>query len=243
MTVSSIKFAVGSMLVAGGLAASGAASALTINTTGMQANSVLTFTVAAYGSATAAGINFRPFANMTALPMVTVVDPETGLDAQVPSFNQPVTKADVSVGWDLKITPTAGAATRSGLQLVRKVGSQTTSATLANFNVKFTEKVLYCDIFTPTGVTTAAQLYTFKDNGDLKISLKGLVLNMSQTISNLVFTKVAQDTLATALNLSAPLKATLATQDWGTLAIKVTSYKRTPAMSDKALVPADVPAP
>ena len=104
------------------------------------------------------------------------------------------------------------------------------------------KKIVFADIFTSTGTTTQAAIYTFKDNGDLKISFKGFVLNQSQTISNLIFTQQTQDILATELALSAPLKATLATQDWGTIAVKVTSYKRSPAVSNKPLTPADVPA-
>lgn len=242
MKVSSIKFAVASMLAVSGLAASTAASALTLNTTGLEANSVLTFSVAAYGSSTASGIAFRPFGNMTLIGMITVVDPESEMEVEVPSFNQPVTKADVSIGWDLSITPTSGLASRSGLQMVRTVGTKVSSAAVANFNVDFKNHVLKADFFTAAGNVNQG-LYTFKDNGDLKISLKGLVLNMSSSISNLILTPEAQDTLGTALNLSAPLRATLAATDWGTIAIKVTSYKRAKKISNVALTAADVPAP
>lgn len=237
------KFALGSVVLAASLASSTAFAGITLNTTGLQANSVLTFTPSAYGSSTAAGISFRPLGNMTRLPDATVVDPETELDTQVPVFNQPVTKAEISIGWDLSITPVSGAAVRSGLQIIRKVGTQVNHATLANFNVKFTEKKVYADIFTATGTTAAAPLYDFVDNGDLKISFKGFVLNQTQSVSKLIFTQQAQDILGTALNLSAPLRATLATQDWGTIAVKVTSYKRSPAVSNVPLTPADVPAP
>ena len=65
--MASFKLAFGYALLASGLAFSGAASALTLNTTGLKANSVLTFTVAAFGSSSAAGITFRPLANMTRL--------------------------------------------------------------------------------------------------------------------------------------------------------------------------------
>lgn len=236
--MASIKFAFGSALVASTVAFSGAASALTLNTAGLKADSVLTFTVSAFGSSSAAGIDFVPLGNMTRLADVMVMDPEVGELSPVPSFNQPVTKAVVKVGWDLKITPTSGAATRSGLKITR--GSRW--AGLANFNVDFEKKIVYADIITPTATLAQAELYTFKDNGDLKISLKGFVLNQSQSISNLIFSQVAQDTLATALALSAPLKATLATQDWGTIAVKVTSFKRSPAVSTTPLTAADFTA-
>lgn len=235
---SSSKLVLSSLALASTFAFSGAASALTLNTSGLKANSVLTFTVAAYGSATAARIKFNPIGNMTQLPDVTVIDPETNEPSPVPSFNQPVTKANIKIGLDLKITPTSGAAIRSGLQLTRGLKQ----ATLANFNLDFVNKIVYADIFTATGSYPQVAIYNFKDNGDLKISFKGLVLNQTQSVSNLIFTTQTQDILATELGLSAPLKATLATQDWGTIAVKVTSYKRSPAVSNKPLTPADVPA-
>ena len=239
MSQKSFKFAA---VAAAGLALSGAASALTLDTTGLKADSVLTFTVSAFGSATAAGITFQPFGNMTSLPDATVIDPETETETTVPVFNQPITKATVSIGWDLKITPVSGLAARSGLKLNRTVGSTYNWAAVANFDVQFGEQKLYADIITPEGTTKRAVLYTFKDNKDTKISLKGLVLNMSGSIQDLIFSQVAQDTLASALKLSAPLKATLATQNWGKIDIKVTSYKRTPKLSDVPLTAADVPA-
>lgn len=232
------KTAFASAIVASTMAFSGAASALTLNTSGLKADSVLTFTVAAFGSATAARIAFNPIGNMKRLADVTVIDPETNEPSPVPSFNQPVTKATIKIGSNLSITPVSGAAIRSGLQITRGLKS----ATLANFNVDFEKKIVYADIFTSTGTTAQAEIYTFKDNGDLKISFKGFVLNQSQSISNLIFTQQTQDILATELGLSAPLKATLATQDWGTIAVKVTSFKRSPAVSNKPLTPADVPA-
>lgn len=238
--MASFKLAFGSALLASGLAFSGAASALTLNTTGLKANSVLTFTVSAFGSSTAAGISFRPLGNMTRLADVSVIDPETGEPELVPSFNQPVTKADIKIGWDLKITPTAGDATRSALQILR--GSRT--ATLANFSVNFEKSILFGDVILKDGTTKSQiAIYNFVKNPDLVISFKNLVLNQTQSIKNLVFTQELQDILGTELALSAPLKATLATQDWGTIDIKVTSYKRSPAVSNKPLVAADIPAP
>lgn len=238
--MASFKLAFGSALLASGLAFSGSASALVLNTTGLKANSVLTFTVAAYGSASAAGITFRPLGNMTRLADVDVLDPEVGETVPTPSFNQPVTKADIKIGWDLKITPTAGDATRSGLQIIR--GQRT--ATLANFSVNFEKSVLYGDVILKDGTTKSQiAIYNFVKNPDLVISFKNLVLNQTQSIKTLIFTQELQDLLATELALSAPLKATLATSDWGTIAIKVTSYKRSPAVSNKPLVAADIPAP
>ncbi len=225
-----------------GLTFSGAASALalSLNTTGLKADSVLTFSVEGFGSSTAAGIKYRPLGNMTQLPDVLVLDPESGEMVPSPSYNQPITKVDINVGWDLKITPVAGNATRSGLQLIR--GQRT--MTLGNFRLDLANKQLVGDVILKDG-TTKKQIviYNLVKNDDLVISFKNLVLNQTQSVKNMIFTQELQDLVGSELNLSAPLKATLATTDWGTIAVKVTSYKRTPKVSDVPLVAADIPAP
>jgi hypothetical protein len=229
------KIALIAAFAAPALALSGAANALTLNTAGLKADSVLTFSVAASGASAAATVVFQPLGNMTSLPGVAKEDPETGDTVLVESFNQPVTKADIKVTSSLAIVPTSGAAARSGLKLIRGkvyVG-------LANFVVNFDKKIVYADIITPTATLTQAELYTFKDNGDLKISLKGLVLNQSQSVSNLVFTDAAQKAIADGLSLSSALRAVLPGLDWGTIAVKVTSYKRSPAVSTTPLTAAD----
>jgi hypothetical protein len=244
ISMSVSRFALASLTLVASLAASSPAwASITLNTTGLKATSVLTFTPAAYGSSTAAGITFSGVGNMTRLADLTVTDPETGMDAQVPVFDQPITKAEIAIGWDLKITPIAGAATRSGLHIVRKSATLLKDATLANFNVKFADKKVYADIITPAGTTVGIGLYNFKDDANLNVSFKGFVLRQTQSISQLVLTPEAQAILGDALNLSGPLRAAMAEVDWGTIAITVTSYKRTPKLSDVPLTAADIPAP
>ncbi len=240
--MASFKLAFGSAILASGLAFSGSASALnlSLNTAGLKADSVLTFSVAGFGSSTAAGISYRHLGNMTRLADVDVLDPDTGEMIPTPSYNQPITKVDISIGWDLKVTPVAGNATRSGLQLIR--GART--MTLANFRLDLQNKQLVGDVILKDG-TTKKQIviYNLVKNDDLVISFKNLVLNQTQSVKNMIFTQELQDLVASELALSAPLKATLATTDWGTIAVKVTSFKRSPAVSDKPLVAADIPAP
>jgi len=217
------------------LALSSAANALTLNTAGLKADSVLTFTAGASAASAGAKVSFKALGNMTSLPGISVEDPETGAVTVVESFNQPVTKADIKITSSLAIQPVSGAATRSGLKLIR--GNYYVG--LANFVVSFDKKIVYADIITPTATLAQAELFTFKDNGDLKISFKGLVLNQSQTVSNLIFTPGAQVAIGDGLALSAALKATLPDLDWGTIAVKVTSFKRSPAVSTKPLTAAD----
>lgn len=240
MIHSSIKTAFSAALLAGGLAMSSAAHAgIPLNTTGLKANAKLTFSVAAFGASSAANITFKELGNTTKLGDITVIDPESGLEETVPQYNLPVTKAIVSIGWNLKITADSGNSTRSALQINRG----TRSAVLANFVVDFKGKVLYADVITGGVTTPKAAIYTFVETVPQKISFPKLVLNQSVTIGQLNFTEQAQTLLGDALALSAPLRASLAALDFGKIEILVTSYKRSPAVSDKPFTAADITTP
>ena len=232
-----LGFAFAPLALATGLLTATGASALTLNTTGLKANATLTFSVPAYYSATGSSIGFTPAGNMTLNGMVDVVDPETGEPAPVPQYNLPVTKATVKIGWDLSIKATSGDSARSALLLDRRGAT----IGLANFKVDFEGKQVIADFLLPDGSTINQGLYSFVELVPQKISFKGLVLNQSVTIGKLILTEAAQDTLGDALKLSAPLRATLVTQDWGTIAILVTSYKRSPKVSDVPFTHADLP--
>jgi hypothetical protein len=225
--------------------ASTSASALSLNTSGLKANSVLTLSAEGVQAATGAGVSFVALGNMTKTGELGAYDPETDTTTQVPVYNQPVTKADVSIGWDLKVKPTSGKAIRSALQLVRNGKAGTKNwVVLANFDVDFKGHVLYGDVFTSQGtVLNHVPVYNFKDNGDLKIGLKGLSLVLTQSVSQLVFDPVTVEQIATTLNLSKALRAALETIDWGGIAIGVNSNLRIPAVSNKPLTIADIPAP
>jgi hypothetical protein len=239
------RFALTGVMAVAGLAVSTGASALTLNTAGLKATSVLTLSYAGYGSATGAGVSFVPLGNMTKIGDVSVYDPDLDENVLVPSYNQPVTKADVAVGWDLKIKPKSGQASRSALQLVRTgKGGVKNWVVLANFDVNFTDKMLYGDVFTSAGtVLNHVPIYSFKDNGDLKIGLKGLALTMKQSISELYFQPVTSDEIGKTLALSVPLKAVLVSTDWGNIKIDVSTALRIPKVNDKPLTIADIPAP
>jgi hypothetical protein len=225
--------------------ASTSVSALTLNTSGLKANSVLTLSVGGVGAASAAGVSFVALGNMSKVGEVPVYEAETDTTTQVPVYNQPITKADVAIGWDLKIKPTSGQAVRSALQLVRNgKGGVKNWVVLANFDVNFKERVLYGDVFTSQGsVLNHVPVYKFKDNGDLKIGLKGLSLVMTQSISELVFDPVTVEQIATGLKLSTPLRAVLEMVDWGGIVVSVNSNLRIPAVSNKPLTIADIPNP
>jgi len=225
--------------------ASMSASALVLNTSGLKANSVLTLSPEGVSAASGAGVTLVALGNMSKIRDLDVYDANTDTSTLVPVYNQPVTKADVAIGWDLKVKPTSGQAIRSALQLVRNGKAGTKNwVVLANFDVNFKDKVLYGDVFTSQGgVLNHVPVYNFKDNGDLKIGLKGLSLVMTQSISQLVFDPITVDQIATSLNLSKALRITLAGVDWGGIAISVNSNLRIPAVSTKPLTIADIPAP
>lgn len=234
MTVSSFKFAVGSLLTIGALAAATSASALTLPTQGLKANATLTFSPEAYANAGAATVVFAPLGNTIKLPDVTV-----GSTA-VEVYQFPVTKADVSIGWDLKITPNSGVSSGSALLLSSDAGG----AILANFAVNFKTKQLLADIIDPyTKTQTKSQivLYTFIESQPSKISFKNLVLNQTSQISELTFSAEATDELAYLLGLPDVTKLSLSKLKWGTIDVQVTSYARKPAVSTKPFTAADAP--
>lgn len=205
-----------------GLACSGLASALTLDNSKLEANTVYTMSPSAYGASTAAGVTFTPLGNMTKIRDVTVVDPETGLDEVVPQFNEPVTKADISIGWDFKIAVNWGLTSRSALKITRSGRSVIT----ANFKSDFKQHIIYADLIIAGRIYPNTPLYSFEDATPLSISFKNLVLEQTQRLHKMVMRPEARGLVADALQLSAPLRATLETQEWGTLDVKVTSYKR-----------------
>lgn len=242
-----IRFAqVSAVALATGLLMAGQASALTLNTSGLKANSVLSFTPAAIGAFTAAKINLTGVGNMTRLADRVTVD-ENGLETTAPVFNQPVTKAEIKIGWDLKITPVNGEAAGSALQLVRGAATSGVVAYLANFHVDFTKQVLSADLISKdaTGAfvtSTKMPLYNFVETVPQKISFKGFVLNQTVQIGKLMFTTEAQQQLGDALKVSAVLRAALAELDNGTLDIQITSYKRDPKLVlNRPFTVADIP--
>lgn len=227
-----------SALVLAIVATGTASAALTLNTTKWTANSIQTFSVSGYGSATAAGISITGAGNTTQLPDATVIDPETGLEETVPVFNFPVTKTSVRVfvGGQLA-KPVTGDAIRSALKFTRGTSR---AAGIANFSINFDTKVLSSDIITPTGTAKAAPTFTFTDDGNTVTKLSGFAITTKGTISKLIFTTQAADALASALSLSGPLKATLAEQQWGGVAIDVSSKSSGKTTNATPLTAADM---
>jgi len=226
VTKTFLRASVGSIALAGMMVA-GSAQALTLNTAGVKANALLTLNSAAASTLASNGITMKALGNATS--------------AGTNAFNLPITSAELSVGL-FKITPQGGDAIGSALQLIK--GSR--SATMANFDVVYGTGTgtgtISGDVIV-NGKTQSMALFTFKEQTPVTVKLSGLTLTLNQSLSNLKLTSGAAATFASALNLSTAAAATLASTDYGTLKMDISSTKRV-AVSTKAFTAANlVPEP
>jgi hypothetical protein len=215
------KFLSVAAFVLGGFALAGSASAaLTLNTAGLQANSTLKLSAAAQAQSAQSGLTYKAVGNAYAGPTGT--------------FVLPVTQAVVNVGLFTPTTPVSGKSIGSGLLISR--GSNV--AELANFSVDYSTHQIIGDLITTSG-SKQYNLFAFKEQSPLKITLKGLSLTMNQTIGTLKLTSVANSALGSALGLNASTQAAFGALDFGTITIDINTLSRK-AVSTKpitALVP------
>lgn len=236
MSIASFKIAAATAVLA---AAFAPAQALTLNTAALKANSTITFSAEGFSNATAATVKIKPYGNTVQLADATAIG-SSGREVKVPVFQFPVTKADVSVGWDLKIEPVSGQTARSALRLTSDFGD----VVLANFDLNFKENRLYADVLDFYGQkSTRVVLYTTVKTKPSVISLKGFVLNQTAQVGDLMFTPESRDLVAAALGLDEVLKAALAQLKWGTIDVLVTSFARKPAVNATPLKLSDVTEP
>lgn len=219
------------------LTLSTSASALTLDTTFLAANSVFTLSQDALDAMTVANTSMSALGIASAAAGVKSASGDL-----LPSFNLPVTKVDVSLGlppFSPLVSPNWGDATGSALAITRG----TKSVVLANFVIDYSKDLVLADI-TANGVTTKnTSLYSFVAT-DLNIGLNGLTLNMHQQLSNLVFTNTALATFTSGLGLSKVLATPLKTLDFGTITIDINGALRSPvnATPFTASVPEAPPA-
>lgn len=205
--MSQIKFAATALALAAGLAIGGAANAaITLNTTGSNSNATFTFSTVAVGQMGLVNVKVAAAdgSNTTLIGVTPTVDAESGLTVDVPSFNMPVTKASFNVGWDLKISPVSGEALRSALILSRPAGrgQPDLRVALANFRIDFAKQVMNADVFTSAGANLNIPLYNFTDDKNTKLSLVGVVVRMTGTISNFIFEDATADIIGNGLNIA-----------------------------------------
>jgi hypothetical protein len=216
------------LVAALGFGVSTSASALSLDTTYLQANSTLQFSASAYNATNLLDISFSTMGNAYQSGSVT-----TG-NTSVPTFVLPVTNADVSIGWNLKISPNSGEAIGSGLLLTRGYAQ----LGLANFAIDYTTDKVYADVMWG-GKSTNMAVYSFTEQTDLKIGLNGLALTMNQTLGNLKLTGQAVDTFASVLGVDDLFKGVMSGLNFGTITIDIKTALRKP-ISDNPLTAASM---
>jgi PEP-CTERM motif len=129
----------------------------------------------------------------------------------------------------------SGKSIGSGLTVTR--GSNTVA--LANFSVNYgSTNYIMGDLITSSG-SKSYNLFTFKEQTPLKLTLKGLSLTMNQTIGNLKLGSPVNAAMGAALGLNAATQAAFGALDFGSITIDISTASRK-AISTKpitALVP------
>lgn len=200
------------------------ASALTLPTESLQANSVQAFSEKALTQNKLLGIEVTPLGNATAT-------------ATTGAYNLPVTS--ISVNSSLKVT--SGAAVGSALEISRlnddlvKVG-----ITLANFKINFETHQVLADVTPFGGVTVPQQaVYTFNEATPLNLKYKfPLTITGTQLLDKLFLTPAGIAALTSALELPEFAPDLLVKTDFGTINIDVKVGTRK-AVSTKPYVPAN----
>ena len=189
------------------LTAVGAAQALTLNTSALNANSTQTFSEAAVGA-------FNLYAT-------SVEAAGTATDAGNYTFVLPVTK--VEMGSNLK--PTSGDAAGAALKFSRTdARGVQRSLYLANFHIDYAAKKVLADR-TLIGLDNVAntaniEVYDFETQNVLALKYKfPLSISLDETLSPLKLTSTAIDAFILGLRLpnGALVRATLPTIDFGNL--------------------------
>jgi hypothetical protein len=200
------------------------ASALTLPTESLQANSVQAFSEKALKQNKLLGIEVTPLGNATAT-------------ATTGAYNLPVTS--ISVNSSLKVT--SGAAVGSALEISRlnddlvKVG-----ITLANFKINFETHQVLADVTPFGGVTVPQQaVYTFNEATPLNLKYKfPLTITGTQLLDKLFLTPAGIAALTSALELPEFAPDLLVKTDFGTINIDVKVGTRK-AVSTTPYVPAN----
>lgn len=213
------SFAVAATMVT----AAASASALTLPTESLQANSTQNFSQDALDQFDLFAIGVTALGNATAT-------------ATPGSFNLPVTS--ISVNSSLKVS--SGSAVGSALEIARTYRGNKVGVTIANFKINFETHQVLADV-TPIGGTTVPQMavYTFNEATPLGLKYKfPLSISGTQLLDKLFLTPDGITIIAKALALPAFAPALMATTDFGNIAIDVKVGLRK-AVSTKPYVPAN----
>lgn len=224
--------AIASSLLKAGICAFTLTAALTttahasiFNTTKWEANATFALSDLALAGLGAAGVTATPGGYATTL--TTVTDPNNPDELPVgtaTSFNLPITALDIKAPllglFGVKVP--YGESHGSSLSFTRG----TRVLTLSDFDLDFNNKTLFADVSTASGIVENMPVFSFENTSLQWKWFKGSLVNISQTVSNLVLTTTAVDSFATALNLNAFLKNELASYDWGTISPDVSPLSK-----------------
>lgn len=233
------------LIVAAGLLFSNAAfSAITLSHRYWQADSFQTFSPAGVGALGLANITVSAVGNTEQMPDVTVTDPETGNDVQVPVFRFPVTKSKVKLFVNRHLSNTEiGWVTRSGLKFTRKSGGRVKTEytlVLANFKSDFKNGIQYADIITPTGTLKDVAAFTFNVEQSVYADIKRGRIVAKGATTNMVMTPQAIQVIGDTLQLTGVLRGPLPTLNWGRVDVDVSNAWRYPPTNATPLKASDV---
>lgn len=201
--------------------AAASASALTLPTDFLQANSIQSFSEDALGQYDLFAITVTPLGNATAAGA-------TG------AFNLPVTS--ITLNSSLKVS--AGTATGSALEIARIYRSNKVGVTIANFKIDFIGHKVLADV-TPIGGVTIPQMAVYSFNEAIPLTLKykfPLSITGTQLLDKLFLTPDGITTIAKALVLPAFAPELMKTTDFGKIDIIVKVGLRKP-VSTRPYVP------
>lgn len=204
--------------------AAASASALTIPTNGIQANSTQNFSQDAQDQFALFAINVTPLGNATA-------------GSTAAAYNLPVTS--ITVNSSLKVT--AGAAVGSALEIARMYRGAKVGVTIANFKIDFVNHLVLADV-TPIGGTTIPQMavYTFNEATPLTLKYQfPLSISGTQLLDKLFLTDDGITVIAKSLALPVFAPMLMKTTDFGNIYIDVKAALRFPPVSSKPYVPAN----
>ncbi|MGE5452285.1 MAG: PEP-CTERM sorting domain-containing protein [Acidobacteriota bacterium] len=206
---------------------SGSASALSLPTTFLQADSVFQLSEMAVDLLAASGTTISAMGNAFAVASATQ------------AFDLPVTKVDVAVGlFPPSLRPVSGEAMGSALLISR--GRR--NLALANFQIDFANEKINADIIANGATSKGVSIYDFDVASPLHIGLSGWTLNMTEQLNHMVLTPQALSAFAAALNLNRVLQEPLKTLDFGTLNIDIKGALRLPPVSADPFTAANMPA-
>jgi hypothetical protein len=193
-----------------GFGLSATALPLTLNTTGLDANSKLSLSTEAIELLILTGIEVSPGGKATSL----------GSDA----FNIPISSLTVDVKLlPPNLAPVKAVAGGSSLTLTNTLSGG--SVSFGNLALDFNALSIAGDISTPAGSQTQVPLFTFKVTQPLTFSTKGGI-SLTESLGSLYLTDSAAQTFAQGLKVPNALASLFTQVDFGTIDARIVPWFR-----------------